>query len=298
MHAMTQARSAFGTSETHGILQQFGARVGASSEGLGWTSAFASTQREKPFEGRFHALSDCLMVLHRGGPVDVAFKTGGRSVSRHIPKGGIFFLPAGHECNVHLRGPLDTTHIYLRAHLFEAESGPPAAVAGLAPIFGERDSVLEHLAGAVGEIVGESVPSLSVDPIAQALANRFIDINFKRPSVEPARRDYRLTARQLRRIREFIDQNIDSDIRLNAMAGACGLSPDYFLRMFKSTVGVSPYQYLLNLRVERAKILLSDETCSLAEIALRCGFSHQEHLGRMFRRFTGVAPGRYRRGAN
>jgi AraC family transcriptional regulator len=82
------------------------------------------------------------------------------------------------------------------------------------------------------------------------------------------------------------------------MAGACGVSPDYFLRMFKSTVGVSPYQYLLNQRVERAKILLSDATCSLAEVALRCGFSHQEHLSRMFRRFTGVAPGRYRRGSN
>ena len=295
---MIYARSVFRTSETHGILQQFGARVDASSEGLGWTSAFASTQREQPFEGRFHGLSDCLMVLHRGGPIDVAFNMGGRSVSRHIPKGGIFFLPAGHECNVHLRGPLDTTHIYLRAHLFEAEGGPPAAADGLAPIFGERDSVLEHLACAVGEIVVESAPSLSVDPIAQALATRFIDINFKKPFAGPARRDYRLTERQLRRVREFIDQNIDSDIRLGAMASACGVSPDYFLRMFKSTVGVSPYQYLLNQRVERAKIFLSDQTCSLAEVALRCGFSHQEHLSRIFRRFTGVAPGRYRRASN
>lgn len=295
---MTQARSVFGTSETHGILQQFGARIGASSEGLGWTSAFVSTQREQPFEGRFHELSDCLMVLHRSGPIDVAFNMGGRSVSRHIPKGGIFFLPAGHECNVHLRGPLDTTHIYLRAHLFEAEGGPSAAVVGLAPIFGERDSVLEHLACAVGEIVAESAPSLSVDPIAQALAHRFLDINFRKTSEGPARRDYRLTERQLRRVREFIDQNIDSDIRLGAMAGACGVSPDYFLRMFKSTLGVSPYQYLLNQRVELAKILLSNTTCSLAEVALRCGFSHQEHLSRMFRRFTGVAPGGYRRASN
>jgi AraC family transcriptional regulator len=218
---MTQARSVFGTSETHGILQQFGARVGASSEGLGWTSAFASTQREQPFEGRFHELSDCLLVLHRSGPIDVAFNMGGRSVSRHIPKGGVFFLPAGHACNVHLRGPLDTTHIYLRAHLFEAEDGPQAAAAGLAPIFGERDSVLEHLACAVGEIVAESAPSLSVDPIAQALANRFIDINFKKPFAGPARRDYRLTDRQLRRVREFIDQNIDTNVPLPSPPKYC-----------------------------------------------------------------------------
>ena len=98
-------------------------------------------------------------------------------------------------------------------------------------------------------------------------------------------------------MRAFIDAHLETDIRLDAMAAACGVSPDYFLRMFKTTVGVSPYQYVINQRVERAKQLLSDDSVSLAEIALRCGFSHQEHLTRMFRRFTGVTPGRYRRGS-
>ena len=72
-------------------------------------------QRERPFEGRFEAISDCLMVLHRGGPVDVTFRMGGKTVDQHIPKGGIFFLPAGHDCEVSLHSALDTIHIYLRA---------------------------------------------------------------------------------------------------------------------------------------------------------------------------------------
>ena len=70
------------------------------------------------------------------------------------------------------------------------------------------------------------------------------------------------------------------------------------MRIFKSTDGVSPYQHLLNQRVERAKTLLPDQTWTLAEVALRGGFSRQEHLSWMFRRFTGVAPGRYRRASN
>jgi AraC family transcriptional regulator len=295
--ASSSSRPVFALGETHGVLQRSGARVGASSEGLGWTSAYASNQRERPFEGRFHALSDCLMVLHRGGPVDVAFNLGGRSVSRHIPKDGIFFLPAGHVCDVHLQGPLDSTHIYLRAHLFESENAPATRIEGLAPLFGERDAVIAHLAGAVGEIVAEAASSLAVDPLAQALASRFIDINFRRSVVEPARRSYQLSEQQLRRVRAFIEAHLETDIRLEAMAAACGISPDYFLRMFKTTVGVSPYQFVINQRVERAKQLLSDDGVSLAEIALRCGFSHQEHLTRMFRRFTGVTPGRYRRGS-
>ena len=78
------------------------------------------------------------------------------------------------------------------------------------------------------------------------------------------------------------------------MAGVCGRSTEYFVRVFKATAGVSPYQYVLNLRIERAKALLGVEGASIADVALQCGFSHQEHLTRMFRRFTGVTPGRYR----
>src|SRR5246127_452213 len=278
--ASSSSRPVFALGETHGVLQRSGARVGASSERLGWASAYASNQRERPFEGRFHALSDCLMVLHRGGPVDVAFNLGGRSVSRHIPKGGIFLLPAGHACDVHLRAPLDSTHIYLRAHLFESENAPATRIEGLAPLFGERDAVIAHLAGAVGEIVAEAASSLAVDPLAQALASRFIDINFRRSVAEPARPSYQLSEQQLRRVRAFIEAHLETDIRLEAMAAACGISPDYFLRMFKTTVGVSPYQFVINQRVERAKQLLSDDSVSLAEIALRCGFSHPEHLTR------------------
>ncbi|TWT15294.1 AraC family transcriptional regulator [Reyranella sp. CPCC 100927] len=292
------APSIFGTSQTHGVLQQVGAQVSASSEGLGWTSAYASTQREQPYEANFPALSDSLMVLHRGGPVDLVYNTGRQSISRHIPKGGVFFLPAGQECRIHLRGLLDTTHIYLRSELF-GDGGPATSLAGLAPLFGERDPVLEHLAGAVGTILAEAAPSLAVDPIAKALAGRFIDLNFRTPSTGPSRRSYQLTNRQLRRVLDFIETHIEADIRLDALAALCGVSPDYFLRTFKATAGVSPYQYVLNRRVERAKRLLAeDAAASLAEVAVRCGFAHQEHLSRMFRRFTGVTPGQYRRASS
>lgn len=295
------ARRVFSTEQTHGVLQQFQANIGASSEGLGWSSAFASMQRERPFAGKFDAISDCLMVLHRSGPVEVTFKSDGRAVSRHVPRGGIFFLPAGQECDVSLHAPLDTIHIYLRAELFEdQENGSVASLVGLAPFFGERDAVLEHLAGAIGEAVGDNLPgsSLFVDPIAQAMASRFLAINGRRPSTQDAPRSSQLSGRHLQRIRDFVEAHLDSDIRLNAMANACGLSTEYFVRLFKNSVGVSPYQYVIGLRVERAKALLSDPSQNLSEIALQCGFSHQEHMTRMFRRFTGQTPGRYRRSSH
>jgi AraC family transcriptional regulator len=295
------AKPVFTIEDTHRILQQFQAHMRGSSEGLGWSSAFASMQRERPYEGKLHAVSDCLMVLHRGGPVDITYNLGGRAVARHIPKGGVFFLPAGQECDVSLRGALDSTHIYLRSELFaDEENGDRSRIDGLAPLLGERDAVLEHLATAIGDTISESLPasSLFVDPIAKAIANRFVALNYHKPAPDLVHRANRLTRNQLQRIRDFVEAHLDTDIRLNMMAGICGLSTEYFLRVFKASFGISPYQYVLNLRVERAKTLLGDAEHSLAEIALQCGFSHQEHMTRMFRRFTGVTPGRYRRASH
>jgi len=105
-----------------------------------------------------------------------------------------------------------------------------------------------------------------------------------------------LTNRQLRRLCDFVDANLHTNIRLDAMAGTSGLSTEYFARVFKATMGVSAYQYVLGLRVERAKALLCDDGQSLADIAAQCGFSHQEHMSRVFRRFTGLTPSRYKSG--
>ena len=284
-----QPKPAFGIEDTHRILDQFQANIRGSSEGLGWSSAFASIQRERPYDGKLHALSDSLMVLHRGGPVNITYTVDGKSVVRHIPKGGVFFLPGGHECDVALHASLDSTHIYLRSDLFaDEENAARNLVGGLAPILGERDAVLESLATAIGDT------ELANRLASRSLANRFIAINYHKSASDSGKQRYQLTNRQMERVRDFVEANLDSDIRLEMMARVCGRSTEYFVRIFKATAGVSPYQYVLNLRIERAKALLGRDGPSIAEVALQCGFSHQEHLTRMFRRFTGVTPGRYR----
>ncbi|MEG4942592.1 helix-turn-helix transcriptional regulator [Microcoleus sp. F4-D5] len=74
------------------------------------------------------------------------------------------------------------------------------------------------------------------------------------------------------------------------LAGIAQLSPYYFSRAFKQSVGISPHQYVIQQRVERAKQLLLQGNMSLYEIAIACGFTHQSHLTRHFKRLTGVTP--------
>jgi len=285
-----EAKREFRGSDTHGVLQRFGADIRATSEGHGWSSIYASIQRENPFEGRFEAIADDLIVLHRSGPVQTTFASGGHVTSRCIPKGSIFFLPAGHACEVGLHGALDTLHIYLRANLIPVHAVTPLLV--------ERDVVLQHLAQAVEQAVCEKVSNSDrfIDPIARALADRVSAIS---RSSEPWQvQTAGLPDYELRRLNDFIEANLEGEITLAAMASACGIGTKSFVRAFAATTGKSPYQYVIAARVERAKRLIEQDQEGLAEIALRCGFSHQEHLTRAFRRLTGQTPGRYRRSVN
>jgi AraC family transcriptional regulator len=88
----------------------------------------------------------------------------------------------------------------------------------------------------------------------------------------------------------------DAQLSLQSLAEESGYSRVHFVRMFQAATGRSPHNYLLNMRVERARDLLSNPALSLIEIALECGFSSHSHMTRVFRQFLGVTPSEYRRG--
>jgi AraC family transcriptional regulator len=81
------------------------------------------------------------------------------------------------------------------------------------------------------------------------------------------------------------------------MAAVAGLSVSQFSRQFKARLGVAPHQYLLRLRVETASRLLREQALSIADVATRCGFSHQEHLTRVVRAHLQTTPAALRRDA-
>ncbi|MGW4601410.1 helix-turn-helix domain-containing protein, partial [Streptomyces sp. NPDC004457] len=79
------------------------------------------------------------------------------------------------------------------------------------------------------------------------------------------------------------------------LAEAASLSPSQFTRQFRASTGRSPHQFLLALRLERACRLLRAGTDPIAEVAVACGFSHQEHLTRVMRARLGTTPAALRR---
>jgi AraC family transcriptional regulator len=100
---------------------------------------------------------------------------------------------------------------------------------------------------------------------------------------------------QLRRVRAFVDANLDADLSIADLAAESRLSPSHFARAFSASTGIAPHKWLVNCRIERAKALLLGGGTALSQIALACGFVDQSHFTRVFARSEGQSPGRWRR---
>jgi AraC family transcriptional regulator len=103
-----------------------------------------------------------------------------------------------------------------------------------------------------------------------------------------------LAGYRLRRVLDYIDENVSGDLRLAALASAAGMSPHHFAELFRKSVGESPHQFVMRRRVERAKRALRGSEASLAQIALNAGFVDQSHFSKVFRKLAGVSPRKWR----
>src|SRR5262249_48164123 len=103
-----------------------------------------------------------------------------------------------------------------------------------------------------------------------------------------------LPSHRLRRVTEFIEENLERDLSLGEIAQAVELSPFHFARSFKQTTGVTPIQFLMQRRIEAAKRLLAESELPIVEIGLRVGLKNQSHFTTLFRKFTALTPRSYR----
>jgi AraC-like DNA-binding protein len=105
-----------------------------------------------------------------------------------------------------------------------------------------------------------------------------------------------LSDSKLKRIIDYIRDNLHRNLKLPELSALVKLTPGYFCGVFKQAMGRPPHQYLIEQRVERAQALLCDSDLSLTDVALTVGFSSQSHMNDHFRRLLGVTPACYRMG--
>jgi len=143
------------------------------------------------------------------------------------------------------------------------------------------------------ELHQESGNRLYADSLANVLA---VHLLRHHATTQPELPTYEggLPQRQLLQVLDYIDAHLGGEIALADLAELVGMSQFHFGRLFKQSLDLSPYQYLLQQRVERAKQLLKQTDKPVVAIALECGFNSHSHLGRKFRQLTGMTPRAYR----
>jgi AraC family transcriptional regulator len=158
---------------------------------------------------------------------------------------------------------------------------------------GMTDPILRHIALALraGVQSGDALDRMYGEALSTALAVHLLR-EYGAAVLGPERRYGRLPREKLVRAVEYIQDQLDTDLTVSGIAQAVGMSPDNFTRLFKESTGQSPYQYVVEARVRKAKELLTTGKFTISEAAHHVGFVDQSHLTRHFKRVFGLPPKR------
>lgn len=274
------------------------ARCPFSIKRMSWSWFSAELVRARPTELEFRVKGDAAyLALHDSVRSDGETTIDGRSCSTLTDlRDKLTFVPAGSSVGGWNRFEGRTSSVFA-VHLTSTRSDHDANDISKVPpaLYFENNNLkatLEKLrsildgSGINDHAYAETLGLLLLWELRHAVDPKHSHLN-------PVRGG--LTARQLKRVREFIDAQIPIEITISDLAALAGLSHYHFIRAFKDTVGFTPYQYVQSERIRRARALLSNPDLSLGDVALAVGFSDASHLNRVFRKFVGVTPTAFRR---
>lgn len=213
-------------------------------------------------------------------------ETGDRHLRR---QGDIDLVPAGFEGGFVAETPYESVEVrlapaLLRRVAFEAAPGREPPELSLRHVW--RNDRIVHLANALRDAGPDlATMPLYADAVAIAIATQLVG---ERPAAGSRRGG--LADRQLRRLRDFIEDNIDQPLTIGSLAREVGASSSHLRHWFKVATGETLHRYVMRRRVERARSLLLQNRMRLSEVALASGFSDPSHMARWMRRELGATP--------
>jgi AraC family transcriptional regulator len=244
-----------------------------------------------------HEHVDNFLHVVLGGSVRYEVLTRGKTREFAATSGTIFVLPRGTIDEIRWNGP---------THRIAAALHPRLLANALDETAHEREIELtEHwnitdpnimaVLLAMRSDLEEGSPAGKM--YGEALANALAIYLLKRYAVKPhvpAVYGGGLPRYRLKRVIDYIQENLAGDLTLAQLAAVAGMSPHYFAELFRQSTGHAPHQYVLLRRISLAKERLRDPRRSVMEAGLDAGFQNPSHFARMFRRTEGISPSGFR----
>jgi AraC family transcriptional regulator len=212
----------------------------------------------------------------------------GRALRREAPAGSLAICPAGFDCAADVEESVDGLLVAIDPGWFSLAAAEDSALDAqlIGCLFGYDQALLDL----ARTLALESAADYPNGPLFWSeVAGDFVDNLIARHTSEVETRARGMLGKPvLKRLRDYIIAHIDEPIEVAKLANIAGRSPFHFSRVFTRSVGLTPYRYVVYLRVQRATELVRDGQLGLAEIAAQAGFADQSHLSRWVRRVHGV----------
>lgn len=269
-----------------------------TSDSLGWNGIHVQYHQQPACEMPEHSHTQHVILVNHAGRRAQSCVLEGQLRHEQRFNGDIVILPAFVPHQVGWQGEGDFTMLMLEpTHLAQtAHKSVDDERVELIPQIAKSDPLIQGIGLTLKSILEshEQCSPLYIDSLTTALAAHLIQHYCRRKYALP---NYAggLAKHHLQKALDYIHSSLDQTISLAAFANLLGMSQYHFCKSFKQSMGVPPYQYVRQQRVERAKQLLKHKDLSIASIALQCGFSDQSHLTKQFRQLTGgMTPKAYR----
>lgn len=262
-------------------------------------SLVAKYDIEPPDEIAFPPTTHHMMLLQLSHGEEQLTRIGNREYSGTFTSGEFFLHPARREA-YYSWTTTDEAVVFLIEPAFlcriarETECLDPDKIE-LKPILRDRDPHIEYMARSfLKEMQTEGLGGrLYSEALATQLAINLLR-NYCTYPLKLKQYSGGLSPNKLRKAIDYIQANLEHKFGLNALAIITKTSPYHFSRLFKQSTGLTPYQYVIQQRIELGKRLLEKEDLPIVEIALMCGFASQSSFTTTFRKLVGVTPKSYR----
>jgi AraC family transcriptional regulator len=206
--------------------------------------------------------------------------------------GDIWVVPAGERCASLVQGGEPAGF---------CEIAVPTQVVGAAvlmPRVKKRDPLIYQLTEGLASLFGrdDGMTRLLKDSLAESLRLHIVDsCTVARPRLRRRPGRVALDAATRAVLVEFVEDGMESEITLEALADLAEMSVGKFIKAFAAAFHTTPYQFLLDRRIDRAKSQLMTTSLTVTEISTAVGFSTPNHFATAFKRRVGVSPSGYRR---
>jgi AraC family transcriptional regulator len=205
--------------------------------------------------------------------------------------GDVFFCPAHVTTAVHSEKAFECILLCLSPTLFSRVADDDVNLSDAAPVIMRKDSFIQQVVTSLADEVGRE-GSAGRELFASSLATA-LGVHLSREyarRTESSRPVARLSDDELARLNRHIVRNLDTPLTLEDLASLVGRSRFHFSRLFKASTGMTPHQYVIRRRVERARELLRAGR-AIVEVAAEVGFASQSHLNAHIQRAFGCTPG-------